>query len=169
MIQDFDGKRPLLHETSWIHDGAWVIGDVELGADVSVWPTAVIRGDMMRITIGEKTNIQDGTVVHTTDTICDTVIGKRVTVGHRAVLHSCVVEDDCLIGMGAIVMDGAVVGEGSIVGAGALIPPRMQIPPGSLVLGSPGKVVRPTTDKDRVWIQYSWKIYTDKAAIWRAM
>jgi len=169
LIQNFDGKEPMLDATAWVHEGAWVIGDVTLGAEVSIWPTAVLRGDMKRIRIGAYTNIQDGSVVHTTDTICDTVVGERVTVGHRAILHSCTVEDDCLIGMGAIVMDGAVVGKGSIVGAGALVTPRTQIPPGSLVLGSPAKVARATTERDRQWVEYSWKIYAEKASIWRAM
>lgn len=169
MIQDFDGKSPTMHHTAWVHEGAWVIGDVVLESEVSIWPTAVLRGDMKRIVIGEGTNIQDGSVVHTTDTICDTVIGARVTVGHRAILHSCTVEDDCLIGMGSIVMDGAVVGKGSIVGAGAVVTPRTQIPPGSLVLGSPAKVVRSTTPTDQQWVEYSWKIYAKKAAIWRNM
>ena len=128
LIQNFDGKAPQMHETSWVHDGAWVIGDVVLGEESSVWPTAVLRGDMKRIVVGDHTNIQDGSIVHTTDSMCDTVIGHRVTVGHRAVLHSCIVEDDCLIGMGAIILDGAVIGKGSIVGAGALVTPT-QVPP----------------------------------------
>ena len=169
LIQNFDGKAPQMHETSWVHEGAWVIGDVVLGEDCSVWPTAVLRGDMKRIVVGDHTNIQDGSVVHTTDSMCDTVIGHRVTVGHRAVLHSCIVEDDCLIGMGAIILDGAVIGKGSIVGAGALVTPRTQIPPRSMVLGSPARVVRETTDVDLQWLEYSWRIYTKKAAIWRSM
>ena len=159
----------MLHETAWVHEGAWVIGDVKLDANVSIWPTAVLRGDMNAIHIGENTNIQDGAVVHTTDMMCDTIVGARVTVGHRAILHSCTIEADCLIGMGAIVMDGAVIGAGSVVGAGALVTPRTQIPPGSLVLGSPAKVARSTTDRDQAWIQYSWEIYANKAAVWRAM
>ena len=167
MIQESGGKSPEISELAWVHEGAWVNGEVTLGPGASVWPTTVIRGDMKAIHIGANTNIQDGTVVHTTDTICDTVVGDRVTVGHRAILHSCTVEDDCLIGMGAIVMDAVVVGAGSIVGAGAVVTPRTQIPSGSLVLGSPARVVRQVTDRDRQWIEYSWKIYRDKAEVWR--
>ena len=119
----------------------------------SVWPTAVLRGDMKRIVVGDHTNIQDGSIVHTTDSMCDTVIGHRVTVGHRAVLHSCIVEDDCLFGMGAIILDGAVIGKGSIVGAGALVTPRTQVPPRSMVL----EVLRGGTRDYRwglQWLEY---------------
>ena len=133
---------------------AVVIGDVRLAARSSVWPTAVLRGDINYIEIGEGSNVQDGCVVHLGRGFAGGR-GKLVTVGHRAILHACTVEDECLIGMGATILDGAVVGRGSIVGAHALVTKDMKIPPGSLVMGMPAKVVRPLTLEEiegiRVW------------------
>lgn len=166
MLQEFQGMMPHLHETAWAHEGAWLIGDVELAAGASVWPTAVLRGDMGPIRIGENSNIQDGAICHDTANMSQTIVGARVTVGHRAILHGCVVEDDCLIGMGAIVLDGAIIGKGSVIGAGALVTMNKVIPPGSMVLGSPGKVVREVSDKERGWVEYSWRIYAEKATLW---
>ncbi len=167
MIQTFDGHTPRLHPTSWVHDGAWLIGEVELASEASVWPTAVMRGDMGPIYLGESSNLQDGAVCHNTGGSSTTRIGARVTVGHRAVLHGCIIEDDCLIGMGAIVMDNAVIGRGSIVGAGAVVLGGRVIPPGSMVLGAPGKVARAVTDAEKQWIDYSWQVYVDRARVWR--
>ena len=167
MIQEFDGQRPQLDPTSWVHEGAWVIGDVTLRADVGVWPTAVLRGDMGAIVIGEGTNIQDGSVVHMTTGISNTRIGARCTVGHRVILHGCTVEDDCLIGMGSILLDNCVIGAGSVVGAGALVTQNKIIPPGSLVIGSPARVVRPVKEAETRWIAQAWRQYADKAAHWR--
>lgn len=130
--------------TAFIHEHAVVLGDVTLGPRVSVWPTAVLRGDSSSITVGEDSNIQDGTVVHV-DEGFPTVIGARVAVGHRAIVHGATVEDDCLIGMGAILLNGVRVGSGSLVGAGAVCTEGMQIPPNSLVLGVPARVVKETT------------------------
>jgi carbonic anhydrase/acetyltransferase-like protein (isoleucine patch superfamily) len=166
MIQPFRGMVPRVHPTAWVHDAGVVIGDVEIGPDVSIWPTAVMRGDMGPLFIGEKSNLQDGAVCHNTDGQSVTRIGKRVTIGHRAILHGCTIEDDCLIGMGAIVMDNAVIGTGSIVGAGAIVLARRVIPPGSMVLGAPGKVARALSDDERRWIQHSWRIYLDRASGW---
>ena len=123
-----------------------MLGDVSLGAEASVWYQCVLRADMAPITVGDRTNIQDLTVVHVDEDV-PCAIGSDVGVGHRALLHGCVVEDNCLIGMGAIVLNHARVGAGSLVGAGALVTEGMRIPPDSLVLGVPGKVVRPV---DRV-------------------
>jgi carbonic anhydrase/acetyltransferase-like protein (isoleucine patch superfamily) len=167
MVQDFDGRTPRVHPTAWVHDGAHVIGDVELGADASVWPTAVLRGDMGPIYVGEGTNLQDGTICHDTGGLSQVRVGDRVTVGHRAILHGCTIEEDCLIGMGAIVMDNAVIGRGSIVGAGAIVLANRIVPPGSMVLGAPGRVVRDVTAKERGWIDYSWRVYVDRARAWR--
>lgn len=169
MVQEFDGLRPRVHETAWVHEGAWVIGDVVLDEEVSIWPGAVLRGDMGRIHIGAQSNIQDGAVCHDTTDLSETLVGKRVTVGHRAILHGCIIEDFCLIGMGAIVMDNVRVGTGSIIGAGAVIPPGREIPPGSLVLGAPGKVVRQLQDKDIRMIEEGWRSYVAKLASWRAL
>lgn len=167
MLQEFDGLVPRVHHTAWVHDGAYVIGDVELGAEVSVWPTAVLRGDMGLIAVGAGSNLQDGAICHDTGDLSVTRIGERCTVGHRAILHGCTIEDDCLIGMGAIVMDNAVIGRGSIVAAGALVLAKRVIPPGSMVMGSPGKAVRAVTQEEREWIDYSWKVYRERARTWR--
>jgi carbonic anhydrase/acetyltransferase-like protein (isoleucine patch superfamily) len=134
--------------SAFIHADAVVLGDVSLGRRVSVWPTAVIRGDTASIEIGDESNVQDGTIVHV-DHGVPTVIGRRVAIGHRAIVHGATIEDGCLIAMGAILLNHVHVGAGSIVGAGAVCPEGMQIRPNSLVLGVPARRVRDTTDADR--------------------
>lgn len=161
MIEPLEELTPLIHPSAWVHPSAVVIGEVELGPNVSIWPTAVLRGDMGLIRFGADSNLQDGAVCHNTSGKSETLIGERVTVGHRAILHGCIVEDDCLIGMGAIVMDNARVGAGSFVAAGAVIPPGKVIPPGSLVMGLPGKVVAPAGERERRAIAYSWRHYRE--------
>jgi carbonic anhydrase/acetyltransferase-like protein (isoleucine patch superfamily) len=138
---------PLVDATAWVAPGAVLAGRVELEARASVWYATVVRGDGDRITVGAGSNVQDGCVLHT-DPGFHLVVGRGVTVGHRAVLHGCHVEDDVLVGMGAIVMNGARIGTGSMIGAGALIPAGDVIPPRSLVLGAPGRVRRDTTDDE---------------------
>src|ERR671914_1987728 len=118
------------------------MGDVTLGEDASIWYGAVLRGDMAPIVIGAQSNIQDGTIVHVDEGVPCTV-GRRVGVGHRVILHGCTIEDDCLIGMGSIILNGARIGRGSVIAAGAVVPEGMQVPPGSLVMGVPGRIVRP--------------------------
>jgi carbonic anhydrase/acetyltransferase-like protein (isoleucine patch superfamily) len=149
--------QPQIDSTAYVASQAVVIGDVRLGARSSVWPTAVLRGDINFIEIGEGSNIQDGCIVHLADDL-PVRVGKLVTVGHRAILHACTVEDECLIGMGATILDGAVIGKGSIVGAHALVTKGMHIPPGSLVLGAPAKVVRPLRPEEsaeiRTWADH---------------
>ena len=167
MLQDFDGFSPRVDPTAWIHDAAILIGEVEVGPRASVWPTSVLRGDMGVIRIGEDTNIQDGTICHNTAGWSETLVGARCTVGHRVVLHGCMVEDDCLIGMGAVLMDNVRVGSGSLVAAGTLIPPGKVIPPGSFVLGSPGRVLRPVGERERKMIAGGWRSYAKKLAIWK--
>ena len=128
-------------ETVFIAPGAVVIGAVELAAESSVWFTSVLRGDINRIIVGAQSNIQDGSVLHVSDDhAC--ILGERVTVGHRAIVHACTVEDEVLVGMGAIILDGACIGARSIVAAGALVTKNMQVPEGSLVMGAPARVVR---------------------------
>ncbi|MDQ2930060.1 MAG: gamma carbonic anhydrase family protein [Gemmatimonadota bacterium] len=136
---------------AYIHPLAAVIGDVTLGARASVWPTAVIRADSESIVIGADTNVQDGAVLHV-DRGYPVVVGARVSIGHRAVLHGATVEDDCLIAMGAILLNGVVVGAGSLVGAGAVCREGMRIPPRSVVLGVPARVAREATSEitDRI-------------------
>ena len=135
---------PTIHPTAFVHPSAVVLGDVTLGAHASVWPTAVLRGDSDRIVVGAETNVQDGSVLHA-DHGLPALVGARVAIGHRAIVHGAVVEDGCLIGMGSVVLNGARVGAGSIIGAGAVVTEGMQIPPGSLVLGVPARVVKQVT------------------------
>lgn len=125
----------------FIHESAVVLGTVELAEDTSVWPTAVIRGDVERIVIGARSNVQDGAVIHA-DPGKPTIVGADCVIGHRAVVHGTVLEDGVLVGMGAILLNGVHVGQGSIIGAGAVLTENTKVPPGSLVLGVPGKVVR---------------------------
>ena len=146
------------HSTAFIHPLAFVCGDVSVGPRASVWPTAVVRGDTAPITIGADSNVQDGTVVHV-DHGVPCVIGERVAIGHRAIVHGATVESDTLVGMGAILLNRVRVGTGSIVGAGAVCPEGMVIPPNSLVLGEPARVVRETTDAERARIRRTVDAY----------
>ena len=166
MIKYFENKQPQLGKNVYVSETAMVIGDVTLGDEVNIWFGAVLRGDMHYIKIGNRTNIQDNSVVHVTTGVSPTNIGNGVTVGHGAIIHGCTIEDDCLIGMGAIIMDDAVIGTGSLIGAGALIPPNMIIPPNSLVVGSPGKVVREVKDVEKEMILERPQEYIDLAAIY---
>lgn len=151
---------PTIHPTAFVHSTAVVLGDVTLGAHVSVWPTAVIRGDTDAITIGDDSNVQDGTIVHV-DHGFPVSIGKRVGIGHRAIIHGATIEDDVLIAMGAILLNGAHVGTGSIVGAGAVVREGMRIPPNSLVLGVPGRIARSTTSEELERIRRTVQSYLD--------
>lgn len=157
----------MIDPIAFIAAGAVVLGDVHLGRDASVWFNAVIRGDTERIVIGDEANIQDLSVVHA-DPGFPCVVGRRVTVGHRAILHGCVVEDDCMIGMGAILLNGVRVGTGSVVGAGAVLVEGMVIPPGSLVLGIPGKVARAADEAMRTRIDHAWRHYVGESRRHRA-
>lgn len=142
-------RVPRIAPGAWIAPGAVVVGDVEIGEDASIWYAAVVRGDVHRITIGARSNVQDGAVVHVTRDRFPTRIGDEVTVGHRAVVHGCEVGDGALIGIGAIVLDGARVGEGALVGAGAVVTPGTEIEPHALALGTPARVVRRLEPKER--------------------
>jgi carbonic anhydrase/acetyltransferase-like protein (isoleucine patch superfamily) len=152
----------MIDPTAFIAEGAIVLGDVEIGPSSSIWYNSVLRGDTDRISIGAETNIQDLTMIHA-DPGVPCVIGNRVTVGHRVILHGCTVLDDCLIGMGAILLNGVRIGSGSVVGAGALVLENTEIPPGSLVLGFPAKVVRQVDDSMRGRIEHAWRHYVEKA------
>jgi carbonic anhydrase/acetyltransferase-like protein (isoleucine patch superfamily) len=153
MIRPYRGLLPRVHPTVFVDESAQVIGDVEIGEESSVWMTVVIRGDVNRIRIGRRSNVQDGTIVHVMKDTHPTTIGDNVTIGHAAVLHGCTIEDQCLIGMGAILLNGVRLGTGSIVAAGTLLPEGTEVPPRSLVMGSPGKVRRELTDRDIAGIQ----------------
>jgi carbonic anhydrase/acetyltransferase-like protein (isoleucine patch superfamily) len=143
------------------------MGDVTLGPRASVWYGTVVRGDMDRIVIGEATNLQDGTIVHV-DAGRPALIGARVGVGHRAILHGCTVDDECLIGMGSVLLNGVHIGTGSVVAAGAVLREGMVVPPGSVVMGVPGRVVRPVDEGLRVRIRETWEHYVVEAQRHRA-
>ena len=153
MLRPFRGLSPRLHPSAFVDQSAQVIGDVEVGAESSVWMCAVLRGDVNRIRVGDRTNIQDGAVVHGMTGTHPTAIGSNVTIGHAAVIHGCTIDDQCLIGMGAILLNGVHVGAGSIVAAGTLLVEGMKVPPKSLVMGSPGKVKRLLTAAEVADIQ----------------
>ena len=148
---------PTIHPTAFVAPGAAVIGDVTLAEESSVWFQTVLRGDINRIVIGPRSNVQDGAVVHLADDL-GTTVGELVTVGHKAILHACTIADEVLVGMGAIILDGAEIGARSIIGAGALVTGGKKIPPGSLVLGSPGKVVRTLSTEEQAGI----RLWADK-------
>jgi carbonic anhydrase/acetyltransferase-like protein (isoleucine patch superfamily) len=152
---------------AFIAPGAWVMGDVTLGPKSSVWYGCVLRGDMDRIVVGEATNIQDGSIVHV-DTGVPALIGARVGVGHRAILHGCTIEDECLIGMGSILLNGVRIGTGSVVAAGAVVREGMEVPPGSLLMGVPAKVVRSVDEELRARIRGTWQHYVAEAERHRA-
>lgn len=164
MIEAFKGILPTVDPSAWIHPQAMVIGKVTLGPRVSIWPGAVLRGDEEPIVIGEESNIQDLTIAHTSRGASPVVIGWRVTVGHRVILHGTKVGDDALIGMGAILLDGSEVGEGAIVAAGALLPEGAKLPPGKLAVGLPAKVIRDVTKAERTRVREGVKIYLDLMA-----
>ena len=156
-----------IHPTAFIASTAAVMGDVTLGEYASVWYGAVLRGDMAPIVIGAQSNIQDGTIVHVDERVpCR--VGNRVGVGHRVILHGCVVEDDCLIAMGSILLNGVVIGSGSVVAAGAVIPEGMRVPPGSLVMGVPGRIVRPVDAGLAERVAATWSHYVDEAQAHKA-
>ncbi len=152
----------IIDPTAYIAHGAIVLGDVQIGRDSSVWYNSVLRGDTASITIGEATNIQDLSMIHA-DPGVPCLVGNRVTVGHRVILHGCTIEDDCLIGMGSIVLNGAQIGRGSLIGAGALVLEGTVVPPDSLVLGFPAKVVRQVHETIRANIEHAWMHYVEKA------
>jgi carbonic anhydrase/acetyltransferase-like protein (isoleucine patch superfamily) len=141
VLLPYKGIVPACHPTVFVAAGATVIGDVEIGEDSSVWFHTVIRGDINRIRIGKRTNVQDNCTLHVTAARAVTV-GDSVTFGHGVVAHGCTIEDFCLVGIGSVVLDGAVIGRGSVIGAGAVVPPGMIVPPHALVLGVPGKVMK---------------------------
>lgn len=159
MLETFNNKTPQIASTAFIHEAACLIGDVIIGEDSSIWPCAVLRADMGRICVGSETSIQDGTVIHLTLGLSETRVGNRVTVGHRVILHGCTVEDECLIGMGSILLDNCVIGKGSLIAAGTLITSGTVIPPYSLVMGSPGKVIRSVREQDQIMIESGWQTY----------
>ena len=164
-LRAFKGISPVLGRGVFIDDSAVVIGDVELGDDVSVWPCAVIRGDMHRIRIGARTSVQDGAILHITHASqfnaegWPLIIGSEVTIGHGACLHGCTVGNRVLIGIGATVLDGAVISDEVIIGAGTLVPPGKKLESGFLYIGNPCRQARPLKESEKAFFSYSANNY----------
>ncbi len=163
LIKPYKGIMPKIHETVFMVENAVIIGDTEIGEYSSIWFNAVVRGDVNYIRIGERTNVQDNSVLHVTHDTCPLIIGSRVTIGHSVTLHGCTIEDNSLIGMGAIILDKAVIGEGSLVAAGSLVTEATTVPPGSLVMGLPAKVIRKLTDAESAGLLESAENYIEYA------
>lgn len=168
MIHKFKDITPTLGDATWVAPSADVVGDVECGEDCSIWFGCVVRGDVHHIKIGDRTNIQDLSMIHVThykkadkSDGNPTIIGSDVTVGHRVMLHGCTIEDACLIGMSATILDGAVIGKESIVGAGALVTKNKVFPPRSLIMGTPAKVVRELSEDEVKELYASAKRYVE--------
>jgi len=166
-IRTYQDITPTLGDHVFVDDTALVLGDVHIGEDSSIWPMTVVRGDVNKIRIGKRTNIQDNSVVHVTHPHTDipdgygVSVGDNVTVGHRVILHGCEVGDNCLVGMGSTVMDGAKLEPYVMLGAGSLVSPGKVLEGGYLWLGSPVRKVRPLTDEEKKWIDYSARHYVN--------
>lgn len=163
----FAGKRPLIHPGAFLAPGAVVVGDVEIGAEASVWFGCVIRGDVNHVRIGALTNIQDGTIIHVSRGTHPTLIGAGVTIGHGAIVHGCTVEDGAMIGIGASVLDGARVESGAIVAAGALVPPGKVVKAGEVWAGCPARHLRAVSEAERGFIRDNAPHYARLAAQYR--
>ena len=166
-IYELDGVAPQLAATSWIADSAEVMGGVTLEDDASVWFGAVVRGDTAHITIGAGSNIQDASVLHADEGLPLTV-GKNVTVGHKVMLHGCTIGDESLIGIGAVVLNGAKIGKNCLVGAGALVTEGKEFPDGSMIIGSPARVVRQLTPEQIERLRWSARHYIENARRFKA-
>ncbi len=166
-IYQLGEHRPQIAPTAWVADSAQVMGNVILEEKSSIWFGTVIRGDTETITIGEGSNIQDACVVHA-DVGAPVLVGKNVTVGHKVMLHGCTVGDGSLIGIGAIVLNGAKIGKNCVVGAGSLVTERKEFPDGSMIMGSPAKVVRQLTEEQIAGLAWSAQHYQDNATLFAA-
>lgn len=166
-IRSLENLHPHIADSAYVDESAQVIGDVTIGADASIWPTAVVRGDIHSIKIGARTNIQDGSILHVTHDSpfqsggFSLELGENITVGHRVVLHGCTIGDNSLIGMGAVIMDGVRIDSGAFVGAGSLVPGGKHLQGGYLWLGSPVKRIRTLNDQEREYLGYSAKHYVE--------
>ena len=160
-VRAFENTHPKLGDRVFVDPTALVVGDVEIGADSSIWPMATVRGDVHSIKIGKRTSIQDGCVLHVTHAGPydpeghDLVIGSDVTIGHKAMIHGCIIEDSCLIGMGSVVMDSAIIHSNVILGANSLVPPGRELEGGFLWVGSPARKIRPLNEDELKFFQYS--------------
>jgi carbonic anhydrase/acetyltransferase-like protein (isoleucine patch superfamily) len=161
MIRPFRGVHPQIHPTAYVEPSAQVIGDVHLGEEASIWCNCTVRGDVHYIRIGDRSNVQDNSVLHVRNGTHPVILESEVTVGHSVTLHGCYVERGCLIGIGSILLDDVRIGELSLVAAGSLVSPGTIIPPRSLVMGSPAKVKRPLTDTEAAALEVFWKNYVE--------
>ena len=166
MIKNFQKKQPKIHDGVFVAENAVIIGDVEIGKSSSVWYGCILRGDVNYIRIGERTNIQDASVIHVSSGTHPTVLEDEITVGHRVTLHGCYVESNCLIGINSVILDGARIGKNSLVAAGSLVTPNTQIPEGSLVMGSPAKVKRALTIEEIKDLEKFWRNYVEYSRIY---
>ncbi len=167
MIKPFQNTQPKIHESVFIAENAFVIGDVEIGENSSVWHGSILRGDVNYIRIGARTNIQDASVIHVSSKTHPTILEDEITLGHRVTLHGCYIETGCLIGIGAIILDGVRVGRNSLVAAGSLITPNTEIPPFSLVMGSPARVKRELSDEEVKDLEKFWRNYVSLSRIYQ--
>lgn len=158
-IETFENFTPRIHEKAFVHTGAFILGEVEVGEDSTIWPGVVLRGDQGAIRIGQRTSVQDGSVAHSTENVSKTLVGDECTIGHRVILHGCVVSNRCLVGMGSTLLDNVQLGEWCFVGANSLLTPGKVFPPRSFILGSPAKRIREVTPDEMKWIVYSWQTY----------
>lgn len=161
MIRPFGSVHPQVHKSAYIDESAQVIGDVQVGEESSIWCNATVRGDMYYIRIGNRTNVQDNSVIHTRTGSHPTILEDQVTIGHSVTLHGCYIERGSLIGIGSIVLDDVRVGSQSLVAAGCLLAPGTIIPPRSLVMGAPAKVRRPLTDEEVAGLDLFWQNYVE--------
>jgi gamma-carbonic anhydrase len=167
MIRPFRGKHPQVSPTAFIEESAQIIGDVHIGEQSSVWFNAVVRGDVFYVRIGDRTNIQDGTVIHVSTDTHATILEDEVTVGHNVTLHGCYIERGSLVGIGSVVMDGVHVGAQSLIAAGSLLSPGTKVPPRSLVMGQPARVKRPLTDEEVSGLSRFWQNYIELTRIYK--
>ena len=167
MFYDLKDKKPQNSGENWVAPNATIIGDVTLEKNSSIWFNAVLRGDIENIYIGEGSNIQDGSVLHT-DPGCPLKVGKDVTVGHMVMLHGCTIGDNSLIGIGAVILNKAKIGKNCIIGANSLITERKEFPDNSLIMGSPAKVIRQLTEEEIEVLALSAHHYSEKAKIYKA-
>ena len=166
-VYQLDEHQPQIHSSAWVADSAQIMGAVTMGADASVWFGATVRGDTEHITIGEGANIQDGSVLHA-DHGMPLTVGKHVTVGHMVMLHGCTIGDESLIGIGAVVLNGAKIGRNCLVGAGSLVTEGKEFPDGSMIMGTPAKVVRQLTPEQIEGLRQSARHYIDNARRFQA-
>lgn len=167
MIRALHGVAPKIADSAYIDPSAQVIGQVTIGERSSIWPNAVLRGDVNTITVGDESNVQDNSVLHCDPGEFRLQIGNRVTIGHLAMVHGCTVEDGCLIGIGAIILNGARIGKGSVVAAGAVVPEGMQVPPASMVMGVPAKIRREVTPEEQERFRVNAQSYVQNAKRYR--